>query len=246
MPKKAKRGRPPGKKAEKKTKSNAGFWRGVAAVALIIFGVVLLFGAFISAPIPHELWNGFWWAFGSATIVAPFIFIYLGMLKFINEEQRIPFANMAGTIGLLVFLSSFMYTAFMPDGHGGHVGETVGNVLVNSLGQFLAGLIFFLLTIFSILFTFAINPRSILELFKREPREDNGEEDLASLKTKMQPDFQLHEGVPTEHSPSQGRMTSLRGAAQKVAPEAAAVAALTTARDPDWQFPSLELLSSFF
>jgi S-DNA-T family DNA segregation ATPase FtsK/SpoIIIE len=245
MAKKAKRGRPPGKKADKKTKNNSGFWRAVAAVFLIIFGVVLLFGAFISAPIPHNVWHGFWWALGGATLVAPVALIYLGLLKFINEEQRIPLPNMIGTIGLLVFLASWLHSGFLPGGHGGHIGSSVGNVLVNSLGQFLASLVFFLLTIFSVLFTFAIEPRSLLkllDLLKREPRED-GEEDLGTLKQKMAPGFQLHEGVPVEHSPAQARMASLRGAAQKMAPETNQ-AALTAAKDPDWQFPSLDLLST--
>ena len=246
MAKKAKRGRPPGKKVDKKTKSNSGFWRAIAAVFLIIFGVVLLFGAFINAPIPHNLWHGFWWALGGAAIIAPVALVYLGALKFINEEQRIPLPNMIGTLGLLTFLASWLHTAFMPSGHGGHVGETVGNVLANSLGKFLASLVFFLLTLFSFLFTFAIEPRSLLklfEIFKRQPREDSGEEDLASLKQKMAPGFQLHEGVPVEHNPALGRMTSLRSSAQKVAPEHNQ-AALTAAKDPDWQFPSLELLST--
>src|SRR5579864_5279290 len=110
MAKKAKRGRPPGKKKDEKSKNNSTFWRSLYAVALIIFGVILLFGAFISAPIPHSVWHGFWWALGTATIVAPLAFIYLGSLKFINEERRIPFPNMVGTIGLLVFYS------FLPPG----------------------------------------------------------------------------------------------------------------------------------
>src|ERR1700757_276592 len=113
MAKKAKRGRPPGKKKDEKTKRNGAFTRSLAAVFLIIFGIVLLFGAFISAPIPHNVWHGFWWALGGATIVAPLAFINLGALKFINEDQRIPLPNMIGTVGLLVFLASFLHVAFM-------------------------------------------------------------------------------------------------------------------------------------
>ena len=244
MAKKRKPGRPPGKKADKKTKSNSGFWRAVAAVFLIIFGVVLLFGAFISAPIPHNVWHGFWWALGGATIAAPIALIYLGALKFINEEQRIPLPNMIGTLGLLTFLASWLHTAFLPNGHGGHIGQSVGDVLANSMGKFLASLVFFLLTLFSFLFTFAIDPRSLVklfEIFKREPKEDTGEEDLASLKSKMAPGFQLHEGVPVEHH--QARMPGMRASAEKVAPNTEH-AALTAAKDPAWQFPSLDLLST--
>ncbi|HET7827773.1 MAG TPA: DNA translocase FtsK [Candidatus Saccharimonadales bacterium] len=247
MAKKAKRGRPPAKKTKKAAaKTNSGFWRAVTAVFLIIFGVVLLFGAFIGAPIPHSIWHGFWWALGGATIVAPLALVYLGALKFINEEQRIPLPNMIGTLGLLTFLASFLHVVFMPGGHGGKVGRAVGNLLANSMGHFLAGLVFFLLTLFSVLFTFAIDPRSLLKLFRRPERElkedENNEEDLGALKKKMGGDFQVHEGVPMEHNPVPARLPGLRASAQKVAPEAQA--ALTAAKDPDWQFPSLELLSS--
>jgi S-DNA-T family DNA segregation ATPase FtsK/SpoIIIE len=253
MAKKAKRGRPPGKKKGGETKNNSAFWRSLAAVGLIIFGVILLFGAFISAPIPQNVWHVFWWALGAATIMAPLAFVYLGSLKFINEERRIPFPNMIGTVGLLVFLASWFFAAFaspsvngdLVGGHGGHVGQTVGNVLVNSLGKFLASLVFLLLAAFSFLFTFAIDPRSItkvFDVFKREAGE-GGDEDLGALKQKMEPvnEFQLKEGVPVEHH-SGMRMTSVRASAEKVAP--VNHAALTTAKDPDWQFPSLELLSA--
>lgn len=260
MAKKAKRGRPAGsknKKKEEKAKNNGAFWRSIASVALIIFGIILLFGAFIGAPVPHNVWHGFWWALGAATWVAPFALIYLGALKFINEEQRIPLPNMIGTIGLLVFLASWFHTAFIhvdslgniTGGHGGQIGMAVGNALEGALGKLLASLVFFLLAIFSFMFTFAINPRSLLKLleaFKREPGEEGegSAEDLGALKQKMGGDFQVHEGVPMEHHSAPARaMPSLRASAEKVAP-AAEHAALTTAKDPDWQFPSLDLLSA--
>lgn len=252
MVKKAKRGRPPKKKAEKA--KNAGFWRGVGAVTLIVSAVVLAFGAFINAPIPHAFWNAAWWAFGVAAIIAPPALLYLGSLKFLSEDQRIPLPNMVGTIALLVFLSSWLHTAFLhhdidPNvwvgGHGGEVGEAVGSALVGAMGKFLASLVFFILSAFAVFFTFSIEPKALLklaELFKREPKED-GEEDLAALKKKMQPDFQLHEGVPVEHHSAPARMTSFRNTAEKLNPNQDH-AALITASDPDWQFPPLDLLSA--
>lgn len=252
MAKKRKTARKTTKKAE--PKASSGFWRGLGAVTLIIGGIVLLFGVFIGAPIPHNMWQGFWWAFGAATIIAPFVLIYLGLTKFLSEDQRIPLAKMAGSIGLLLFLASWLHTMFLEQdsvgiitgGHGGHVGQAIGNVLVGALGKFLASLVFFVLTVFAVLFTFAIEPRSLLkiaELFKREKAE--GEEDLAALKSKMAPGFQLNEGVPVERhgmGASTARMTSLRNSAQKLAPEQNH-AALTTTSDPDWKFPPLDLLT---
>lgn len=256
MAKKAKRGRPKGsakKKIEKK--DNSGFWRGVGAVILIVAAIVMAFGAFISAPIPHDFWNGAWWAFGAGAIVVPLALLYLGSLKFLSEDQRVPLPNMVGTIALLIFLSSWLHTVFIHHiadaqnwvgGHGGVVGQAVGNALVGALGQFLASLIFFILSVFAVFFTFSIDPKTLLKLaniFKRPPRE-GGDEDLAELKKKMEPDFKLHEGVPVEHHVgAPARMTSLRNTAEKLTP-AADHAALTTASDPDWQFPSLDLLNA--
>jgi S-DNA-T family DNA segregation ATPase FtsK/SpoIIIE len=246
MAKKAKRGRPSGsgKKNNEKAKKNGAFWRSIAAVALILLGIVLLFGSFISAPIPHNLWNGFWWTLGAATVVAPVVLIYLGVLKFANEEQRIPLPNMIGAIGLLVFLSSWLNVTIASGSYGGQLGSTVGESVYNLMGRVLASLVFFLLTVFALLFAFGIEPKIFLKLFQREPKEEGTAEDLGALKQKMGGDFQVHEGVPIEHHNSPARMPGLRASAEKIAPAPAEHAALTAAKDPDWQFPSLDLLNS--
>ena len=240
MAKRKKPGRPP--KKTKKSETSSNFWRGVGAVLLIVGGIVLGFGAFINAPIPRDMWDGAWWAFGVGAVIAPFALVYLGSLKFLTQDQQIPLPKMLGVLGLLTFFAGWMHTAFT---RGGNVGQAVGDALSGAMGDFLSSLVFFVLTLFALLFTFAIDPRSLLkllELFKREKTEGEGKEveDLAALKGKMSPNFQLHEGVPVEHH-SSARMTSWRNTAQKLAPSENH-AALTTASDPDWQFPPLSLL----
>ncbi|MBI4034417.1 DUF87 domain-containing protein [Candidatus Saccharibacteria bacterium] len=242
------------KRKNKKADSRdlSGFWRGVGAVLLIVAGIVLGFGAFINAPIPAGFWDNVWSAFGIATIVMPFALIYLGLLKFITEDQQIPLAKMLAVGGLMTFLASWLHTAFISHpagdstawigGHGGDAGRAIGDILVNALGKFLSSLVFFVLSLFAALFALNIEPKSLLrlgEFFKKGGAE--GEEDLAALKNKMAPGFQLHEGVPVEHH--RGPVSaSLRNTAQKLAPTENH-AALTAASDPDWQFPPLTLLS---
>lgn len=246
--KKRKPGRPPKKEQPKQT---AGFWKGVGAICLVIAGIILPFGLFIHNPVPHDMWQGIWWTFGVATILAPLALIYLGLSKFLSEDQQIPLAKMISTLALLTFFAGWMHTAFIHHdgntavwvgGHGGQVGKVIGDAVVTAMGKFLASLTFFILTLFAALFAFGIEPRSLLklaELFKRKPAE--GEEDLAALKSKMAPGFQLHEGVPVEHH-AMAHIGSLRNTAQKMAPTEDH-AALIMASDPDWQFPSLSLLS---
>ncbi|HVO86298.1 MAG TPA: DNA translocase FtsK 4TM domain-containing protein [Candidatus Binatia bacterium] len=255
--KKRKPGRPAGSKSKsKKEESNksGSFWRGFGAVTLIIAGVVLLFGAFINAPVPHDFWNAFWWAIGAAAIVAPVTLIYLGGLKFLTEDQRIPFHKILGVLALLVFFAAWLHVTFVhidaatglsTGGHGGTVGKTIGNGVDGALGKFLSAFVFFILTVFALLFTFGVEPKSLMKLanlFKHETPEgeEGASEDLADLK-KRTSDFQLHEGVPVEHH-NPARLASLRNTAQKLAPEQDH-AALTVASDPDWEFPPLSLLS---
>ncbi len=248
MAKKPKRGRPPKKKVSAESSK---FWRGVAAVVLIVAGIILLFGAIVSAPFPHDFWHGVWWAVGGATILVPFGLIYLGILKLASEEQRIPLAKLLGVVGLTVFLAAWLAAAFghvdahgsLVGGHGGHLGQTIATAVKSALGEFLTSLIFFVLTVIAAFFTLGLNPNVLLGLtglFRRPPGEGD-EEDLAALKSKMTTNFELHEGVPVEHH-APARLANLRNTAQKLAPDQDH-AALTTAGDPDWQFPPLSLLS---
>jgi S-DNA-T family DNA segregation ATPase FtsK/SpoIIIE len=236
-------------------KKNSGFWQLVSAIALIIAGVILAFGAFIDAPIPKGFWDGSWWALGIGTIIVPVCLIYLGGLKLFSEEHKIPFPNFFGAIALLVFFAGFAHATFatvnadttVTGGYGGAVGQSVGGALLTAMGKFLSSLVFFLLSVFAFLFAFGIEPKVLLaitELFGRTPKEGEDDEDLGTLKKKMQPDFQLNEGVPVEHHApaSTARLSSLRNTAQKMAPEQEH-AALTTASDPDWKYPPLNLLN---
>ena len=254
MPKKKSKKKSSPKKDSDKSSSKdmSGFWRGIGALLLIVGGIVLAFGAFINAPIPHDFWHGAWWTLGGAAIVAPLALIYLGALKFITEDQRVPLAKIIGVAGMLVFLAGWLHTGFshLDDtstwvgGHGGQVGQSIGNALANAFGKFLSSLVFFVLFLGMALFTFGIEPKALLklaELFKKGDKEESDDEDLAALKSKMSPGFQLNEGVPVEHHRGSPGAT-LRNTAAKLSPTENH-AALTAASDPDWQFPSLNLLN---
>src|SRR3569833_2412279 len=91
------------KQAIAKRKDRSNFWRSVGSIFLIFAGIVLVFGSFVHAPIPHDFWRGAWWALGIATIAAPFALIYLGLLKFIFVVCFFSLAKMVCLFGLFVF-----------------------------------------------------------------------------------------------------------------------------------------------
>jgi DNA segregation ATPase FtsK/SpoIIIE, S-DNA-T family len=248
------------KKIVKKKKSVAversPIWAYTGAVTLMLLAFLLLLGGFgTGGPLPVDLFHGAYWLFGWAAYLTPVALASWGGYKFIAEDQRIALSKLSGMTGLLLFTSCWFYAAFATKnpagdwhgGHGGQVGKVAGNVVLSVVDKIPASLLFLVFTLLAAFFAFGIDPKVLLklgELFKRPEGEDN---DLASLKAKAgeQPGFQLNEGVPVvHHTPGEpaARLSNLKNTAQKLAGNENHEA-LTTASDPNWQFPSIDLLN---
>lgn len=233
------------------------FFAQSIAVVLILAAILLLLGGFgTGGPLPVNFFHGVYWTLGWAAYLTPVALVYWGVYKFKSEDGRIPLPNLFGMLAVLVFASCWFHTAFVRKnahdvwvgGHGGAVGRVFGNTVLNALDRMPATLVFFVLTVLSIFFAFGISLKVLLklaDLFKRPERDEESE--LAALKAKATdaPGFKLNEGVPVEHHvPGEppAKLSSLKNTAQKLAP-GESHSALTTASDPDWQFPSVTLLN---
>ncbi len=254
------------KKSKKKKSSKAApkqvqakapsmFWRGAGAVFLIILAIFLVFGAVTSAPLPKGAWDAAWWVFGIGAILVPPALLYFGLIKFITEEHKVPFAKLLTIMGGLVVFSAIAEALFATTnqqvqaestgGYGGIVGMLLGGALVGLLGKFLTVALLGVIFIVLAFLTFNISFRDLFTKLKREKSEDEGEEDLAKLKKRA--GFAVNEGVPVEHhepavEKPAPKMASLKNTAQKLT-GTEDHAALTTASDPNWQFPPLNLLN---
>jgi S-DNA-T family DNA segregation ATPase FtsK/SpoIIIE len=258
------------KKKIELTPERSPFWALSGAIVLMLAAVFLLLGGFgTGGPLPVDLFHGTYWIFGWAAYLTPIALIYWGVYKFMAEDRRIPLSKLIGMLAVLIFASAWCYVIFahkvwvetnpiLPlvvqnwaGGHGGEVGRGVGGVALVALDKTPAALLFFVFTILAIFFAFGISPKVLLklgDLFKRPERETDDSE-LAALKAKAgeQPaSFKLNEGVPVEHhSPGEvatPRLTTLKNTAQKLT-STESHDALTTASDPNWQFPSVNLLN---
>lgn len=246
------------KKVEEAPASKSPFAAYVGAVLLLLAAIFLLLGGFgTGGALPINLFHGAYAALGWAAYLTPIALGYWGVQKFKAEDNKIPLGEFIGLIAVLVFASAWCHTAFVSiddlgnvtGGHGGGIGEITGNAALSALDKLPASLFFLVFTVLSAFFAFGISPKVVLglgNLFKREKPE--GEEDLESLKARAaQPGFQLNEGVPVVHhgsSPAkeQPRLASLKNTAQKLTVNENHEA-LTTASDPNWQFPSVDLLN---
>jgi S-DNA-T family DNA segregation ATPase FtsK/SpoIIIE len=243
------------KKSAPEPAEKSPFWQLTGAILLFVLALFLLLGGFgTGGPLPKGLFDGAYWTFGWAAYFVALALVYWGMFKFTSEDHQIPLSRLLSMLGVLAFLSGWLFTAFaskQPNGthiggHGGRVGESLGNVALAALDKFPASIMFLVFTMLAVFFAFGISPQVLLKLkdvFKREASEDT---DLSDLKVKAESTgFKLNEGVPVEHGretkEKPARFSSLKNTAEKIAP-VENHEALTTASDPNWQFPSISLL----
>lgn len=225
------------------------FWPLAGGILLCVLALFLLFGGFgTGGPLPKGMFSGAYFALGWAAYLLPMALVYWGVHKFMTEDHRIPLGKLLSIFGVLVFVSCWLFTAFAVqekgvwvEGYGGKVGEIVGGVVLQALDTFPASLMFFIFAVLAVFFAFGISPKIIMgigNLFKA--RQGEGSE-LSRLKTQAETSgFKLNEGVPVEHHAKRfGGL--MKNTAEKLTPQEDHQA-LTTASDPDWKFPGLELL----
>jgi DNA segregation ATPase FtsK/SpoIIIE, S-DNA-T family len=242
------------KKVEPEAQEKSGFWSMFGAIFLIIAAFLLLLGGFgTGGPLPVTMFEGAYAVLGWGAYLTPIALLFFGIWKFTSEDKRIPLSKFVGMLAFLVFAAAWLHTAFITQnnfevytgGNGGAVGSTVGGAVLGALDKFPASVVFFVLGLLMFFLTFSISPKvllGLLDVFKRPEADDT---DLAELKAKAADNgFKLNEGVPVEHHGAKARagLASLKNTAQKMSPSEDH-AALTAASDPDWQFPSINLLN---
>jgi len=237
------------KKAAAADTQQSAFWPLAGAVILMVLALFLLLGGFgTGGPLPVGLFQGTYWALGWAAYVTSIALVFFGIMKFKSEDHEIPLAKLISMLAALTFSASWFYVAFASrdelgnysGGHGGEVGRLVGNTVLGAIDKWPAGLMFFIFAGLSYFFVFGISPRVIMQLAALFRREED-DTDLESLKQKATDGgFKLNEGVPVEHGDA--RLSNFKNTAQRFT-SAENHQALTVASDPDWQFPSIDLLN---
>jgi S-DNA-T family DNA segregation ATPase FtsK/SpoIIIE len=249
------------KKKSKRTKiipksaEHSLFWATAGAVMLILAAFLILIGSFgTGGKAPVDLFEAVYWFLGWAAYITPVALVYWGVYKFMRDDRRIPLMQLSSMTALLIFLSSWFTTLFAHKnisgvwigGHGGKVGQIVGSIVLTVIDKIPASILLFVFALLSLFLAFGIDPKAILKLatlFKRPEREAD---ELAALKQKAdQANFKLNEGVPVVHHISgeqSARLSTLKNTAQKLTGDENHEA-LTTTSDPDWQFPSIDLLN---
>ncbi len=243
------------KKKQPEPMERSPFWAFATATLLCLVALFLLLGGFGGGgPLPVSLFGGAHAIFGWAAYLVPFALVYWGVAKAISEDHRLTFGRFMGMLCILLFSAGFLSVtspggpgvSASEAGHGGAAGDLLAAMTGSALDTVPAAILYLVLTVLAVFFAFAISPKVLVTFFKLFQRQPKSEEDLAALKARAEAtSFTLNEGVPVEHhtpvsTPVQLR--SLKDTAQKLTPTESHEA-LTTASDPDWKFPSVELLN---
>ncbi len=241
------------KKQSKNKKKNqyvegSSFWPLAGAVVLMIIALFILLGGFGNGgPLPDALFHGTYWTLGWAAYYLPITLIYCGVVKFMTDNNKVPLAKLVSIIISVISLSAWFFILGVSKingawvgGHGGNLGKVIGQASLLALTKTPASLVFLLITILAIFFSFGISPKVVLKLGDLlKTKEKEPDSDLTALKAN--PGFKLNEGVPLENNIAKPRLSSFKNAAQKVNPSDNQQA-LTTSRDPEWKFPPITLL----
>lgn len=241
------------KKKVEEAPQGPGFWPQAGAIILMIAAFFLLLGSFgTGGPLPLGMFEGAYWALGWGAYLAPVALACFGFWKFTHEEKRIPLGKFVGMLLTLALTAAWLHVAFVQEditgsftaGNGGAAGSLIGNIALNALDKIPASILFFVLAVLMLFMTFGISLdviKNFFEMFRRSESEDT---DLAELKSRASDTgFKLEAGVPIENGNSRERHRStFKNAAAKLT-AAEDHAALTAASDPNWTFPSIDLLN---
>lgn len=240
----------------------AGFWQQVTALLLIAFSILLIVAWFgVGGPVLEWIQKTSLLVIGGAVYIVPFLFVYVGVEIFRAEQNKLPLVMKFATVLLLVWvagLSGLLFKTVEGEGLGGFVGNNMNELMAQLVDKPIAGFIYVLLILVTMLFLFRASPITIIKRIwamlqtekfdsnnvkvMREAAADPAEE---KAKKRTLADFKLNAGVgvegdtDTEKAPS--RLSSFKGS---VKPDKAAEerSALVSVSDPNWKSPSVDLL----
>lgn len=240
----------------------AGFWRQVGAIVMLVLAfllVVAMFGA--GGPFLDWLLNVSKVLVGVATYILPLLFVFLAVSTFRAENNRLAAVMKFAAILLVVWVAGIagIFSAD-PDSSelaqqgagGGLIGWFLNQAMLSMVNNSVASFVYVVLIFITLLFVLAIPPQAIIDFFRgmfvreEDPTVSNNAavaEKAGLMTSKPVGEFKLNEGVPTVMS-SGGDKKGLSSLRNSITQDKSAEnqSALTSATDPDWEMPSVDLL----
>ena len=236
----------------------SGFWPQVAAVLLMAFSVLLVvswFGA--GGPLLNQMLEVSKRTIGWAVYIVPVAGLYVAVRIFGAENNRLPAVMKFASILIVIWFSG-LFGLFREKGApstGGVVGDGLNSVVLSLVNIPVGIFIYILLIAITLLFVLQLRFSDIVAIFKTVVASNEKAENEANVQVmrkaaeddhgKMD-DFKLNEGVPTvsQDDSKQSAKLKIKPQAKKAEADRDDKMAMLAVSDPNWQFPSLDLLEN--
>lgn len=234
----------------------SGFWPQVAAVLLMALSVLLVvswFGA--GGPLLNQMLEVSKRTIGWAVYIVPVVGLYVAVRIFGAENNRLPAVMKFASILIVIWFSG-LFGLFREKGApstGGVVGDGLNSVVLSLVNIPVGVFIYILLIAITLLFVLQMRFSDIAGMFKTAVASNEKAENEANVQVmrkaaeddhgKMD-DFKLNEGVPTVSQDDSKQSSKLKAKSQpkKLETDRDDKTAMLAVSDPNWQFPSLDLL----
>ncbi len=252
-----------GRKSKKQTQQSpqyelpSGFWTQVFAIVFLAFSVLLVVSWFGGGgALLNWIRDMSFSVIGWASYVLPFVCAYVAIQVFRAEDNKVPFLIKSSAF-MVVVLFSGLFGLFRKDGAtstGGIIGDSLNTLTLSMVNMSVGVFIYvvFIAVMFMILLRLSVNDimNGFVRIFGKEVSSDDSEDKndnkrLSSSDTKStaMAGFKLNAGVPILNSDDKkkNKIPSLKNSssADKESEEKAAMLAVS---DPNWKFPSIDLL----
>lgn len=222
-------------------------------MALSVLLVVSWFGA--GGPLLNQMLEVSKRTIGWAVYIVPVVGLYVAVRIFGAENNRLPAVMKFASILIVIWFSG-LFGLFREKGAlstGGVVGDGLNSVVLSLVNIPVGVFIYILLIAITLLFVLQLRFSDIAGMFKTAVSSNEKAENEANVQVmrkaaeddhgKMD-DFKLNEGVPTvsQDDSKQSAKLKIKPQAKKAEADRDDKMAMLAVSDPNWQFPSLDLL----
>lgn len=239
-----------------------GFWRQVLAVLMIAAAIILVMTWFGSGgSLLNNIHSGTTWLIGFAAYLIPVLLVYLAVMVFRSDDNRLPAVMWFAALLMVVWCSGVtgIPTIGQENPTGGIVGEWLNGMVTQILNPGVAIFIYIVLIFLTGIFILQTNPitvfRAFFDLFKTTKKE----EDMQNLSRARQAEkgagvdglkVNLGDGSEAADTKKVAKKTPLlrvnnptETKKQPLAPPSPTPErALVSVSDPNWKMPSLDIL----
>lgn len=235
-----------------------GFWSQVAAIGLIAFSILLVISWFGGGgEFLNLVRDASFRIIGLATYVLPLVSIYVAVQVFRVENNKLPAIMKFASLVLIMWFSG-LFGLFRQD-HGsttgGVIGDSLNSIMTSLVNMPVAVFIYILLIIITLLFVLRMSFGDVGTLLKQLFGKGESSEDEANVTIMRKAaaddikhngpiaDFNVNAGVSVL-TPDERKKTGLSTLRNSVKPDkdAEEKAAMLAVTDPNWKFPSIDLL----